>query len=249
MTVAETSADHQAISTFYQARGYKPLWTGAEDAARRAAFFQALEQSEDHGLPASRYDAAGLRAAFASVRSEHQRAKLEVAVTKTFLTYARDVQTGFLTPSRIDAEIVREVRVRDARATLDQFADAVPADFIATLPPATAEYAALQKARLDLVTAIANGGWGAQVPASRLEPGDEGGAVVALRDRLVAERYLAPSVTRTFDGDMQRAVQLFQMDDRLTPDGVAGEGTIAELNRTPAEQLVLCWSRWSGCAG
>lgn len=237
MTVAESSADDQAISTFYQARAYKPLWTGAEDTARRAAFFQALDHVEDHGLPASRYDAAGLRAAFAAVRSEHQRAKLEVAVTKTFLTYARDVQTGFLTPSRIDAGIVREVPVRDARAMLDQFADAVPADFIATLPPATAEYAALQKARLDLVTAIANGGWGAQVPASRLEPGDEGGAVVALRDRLVAERYMAPSVTRTFDGDMQRAVQLFQMDNGLTPDGVAGEGTIAELNRTPAERL------------
>lgn len=48
---------------------------------------------------------------------------------------------------------------------------------------------------------------------------------------------MAPSVTRTFDGDMQRAVQLFQMDNGLTADGVAGEGTIAELNKTPAERL------------
>ncbi|MFZ1662044.1 MAG: murein L,D-transpeptidase, partial [Paracoccaceae bacterium] len=212
MTVAEASADDQAVSAFYQSRAYEPLWTGAEDAARRAAFFQALDHVEDHGLPASRYDAAGLRTAFAAVQSEHQRAKLEVAVTKAFLTYARDVQTGFLIPSKVDAGIVREVPVREPRAMLDQFAVADPAAFLASLPPATAQYAALQKARLDLVTAIANGGWGAPVPASRLEPGDEGGAVVALRDRLVAERYMAPSVTRTFDGDMQRAVQLFQMD-------------------------------------
>ena len=237
MTVAEASADDQAVSAFYQSRAYEPLWTGAEDAARRAAFFQALDHVEDHGLPASRYDAAGLRTAFAAVQSEHQRAKLEVAVTKAFLTYARDVQTGFLIPSKVAAGIVREVPVRDPRAMLDQFAVADPAAFLASLPPATAQYAALQKARLDLVTAIANGGWGAPVPASRLEPGDEGGAVVALRDRLVAERYMAPSVTRTFDSDMQRAVQLFQMDNGLTADGVAGEGTIAELNRTPAERL------------
>lgn len=170
ITVAEAAADDQAIAAFYQSRAYQPLWTGAEDVARRAAFFEALDHAEDHGLPKSRYDAAGLRAAFAAVQSEHQRAKFEVAVTRTFLTYAHDVQTGFLIPSKIDAGIVREVPVRDARAMLDQFAASDPAAFITSLPPATAQYAALQKARLDLVSAIANGGWGAPVPASRLEP-------------------------------------------------------------------------------
>lgn len=237
LTIAEDAAEDAAISGFYEARAYQPLWTGAEDSARRAALFAALDRVEDHGLPAARYDAAGLRAAFAGVRSEHQRAEAELAATRAFLAYARDVQTGFLTPARIDPGIVRDVPRRDPRAVLDQFAVADPAAFMASLPPTAPQYAALQKARADLVAAMAAGGWGPAVPRGKLVPGDEGPAVVALRDRLVAESYLAPSVARVYDGEIQRAVQTFQSDNGLIADGVAGQSTIDALNTPPAERL------------
>jgi L,D-transpeptidase YcbB len=237
LTVAEAAADDAAIAAFYAAHGYPTLWTGPEDAARRAALFAALGAAADHGLPEARYDAAELRAQFRAVQSEPQRARLEVAVTRAFLAYARDVQTGFLIPAEIDPGIVRDVPRRDPRALLDQFAASEPLAFIAALPPAAPQYAMLQKARLDLQAAMERGGWGPAVPEGKLEPGDEGEAVIALRDRLMALGYLAPSVTRRFDGEIQRAVQLFQIEHGLIPDGIAGDGTIAELNRDPQDRL------------
>lgn len=236
-TLAEAAADDTAIANFYQARNFSSLWTGSQDAGRRAALFSALANAGDHGLPANRYDADDLMARFRSVASETQRARLEVDVTRTFLEYARDVQTGFLTPADIDPTMVRDVPVREPASTLAAFAVADPAVFFAALPPAAKEYSELQRARLDMIAAIEAGGWGPKVEASKLELGAMGPAVLALRDRLIALGYLAPTVTATFDGDVSRALQRFQLDNGLTPDGVAGEGTITEVNRDPEDRL------------
>lgn len=235
--ISNAVADDATMSGFYRDHDYATLWTGPGDAVRRSALFAALDHVEDHGLPMARYDAAGLRARFARVTSEAQRARLELAVTHLFLIYAADVQTGFLTPASIDEGIVRTVPLRDPRATLDAFAAADPFAFIASLPPQGPEYAALQRARLDLSAAQAKGGWGPLVKAEKLEPGAEGDAVVALRDRLIALGYLAPTITAQYDAQIADAVESFQSDSGLTADGVAGTSTIKEVNREPAERL------------
>lgn len=54
---------------------------------------------------------------------------------------------------------------------------------------------------------------------------------MALRDRMVAMGYMDRSATRTYDANLQKAVQLFQIAHGLTPDGVAGASTMAEINR------------------
>ncbi|MGB5871952.1 MAG: L,D-transpeptidase family protein [Albidovulum sp.] len=237
LVVAEVASDNPAISGFYQARNYQTLWTGADDAARRSALFRALDGAALHGLPVGRYDPQGLRAAFAAVDSEHKRAKLEIQVTKAFLAYANDVQSGFLIPEDVDSGIVREVLRAEPRALLDGLVKTDPASFLRSLPPNEPQYAQLQKARLDLLRAIDAGGWGGKVAAKRIDIGDTGADVVALRNRLVAQGYLGRSATQTFDGSIQRAVQMFQVDHGLTPDGVAGEGTIAEINVGPQDRL------------
>ena len=236
-SVAENVAEDRVLSDFYRARDFAPIWTSGADTARRAAFFRALDEAETHGLPAARYDAEGLRAAFAAARSERDRGRLEVAMSRAFLRYARDVQTGVLTPARVDDGIVRKVPLRDPAAVLTAFAASAPAAFLKALPPQSQDYAQLRKARIDLMRAAAAGGWGPKVRAEKLEPGATGPEVVALRDRLIAQGYLRRTATQVFDGQVQKAVQLFQIDHGLTPDGVAGQGTLAELNRDPADRL------------
>jgi murein L,D-transpeptidase YcbB/YkuD len=78
---------------------------------------------------------------------------------------------------------------------------------------------------------MARGGWGPQVPGRKLEPGDSGEAVIALRNRLMAMGFLGRSATQTYDTAIQAAVQQFQLAHGLNPDGVAGEGTLTEINR------------------
>ncbi len=235
--VAEAAGAEAAIAAFYQGRNYAPLWTSAADAPRRAALFAALDRAQAHGLPAVRYDAAGLRTQIAAIRTERDRARAEVALSRAFLAYATDVSSGALEPRKIDAGIVREILRPDPAVTLAAFASSDPAAFVRSLPPSAPEYAQLMKAGLDLRRAAASGAWGPRITAESLKPGASGEAVVQLRDRLVAMGYLGRSATQDFDSAVQKAVQAFQIDHGLTPDGIAGAATIEEINRAPEERL------------
>ncbi|MDP3961474.1 MAG: L,D-transpeptidase family protein [Pseudorhodobacter sp.] len=233
---AAVSADLD-IAAYYRDRDYRPLFTAAEDATRRNALLDALARAGDHALPVPRYDAAALAQAFHAVRTEGDRGRLEARMALAFADYARDIQTGVLVPVSVDPGIVREVAVRNRGVNLAAFAVAEPAAFLRALPPKAPAYAQLMKARLQLEAQIAAGGWGEQVYADSLKPGQSGAAVVALRDRLIAMGFMARSATRDYDATIQQAVQSFQLSLGLTADGVAGEGTMVEINRAPEARL------------
>ena len=236
--IAEAAAGDEAIAGFYRDRGYAAFWTGGTDSERRAALLQALAGSGAHGLPTVRYDPMALIAAVRAARTEGDRGRVEVAMTQALLDYARDVQTGALVPSKVNPAIKREVPVRDRRANLNAFAAAAsPVAYLTALPPASQEYAQLVKARFALQQAADTGAWGPEVLASRLEPGATGPAFIALRDRLVAQGYLAPNALATYDARVGRAVRTFQADHGLNADGVAGESTIREVNVGPGMRL------------
>lgn len=236
-SVAEAASGSEAVATFYRERNFAPLWTTSADVGRRAALFEALDRAADHGLPASKYDAAGLRAAFRDTRTERQRGALDVRMTETFLAFAQDLRNGVLTPAEVDPGIVREVPRLADLDILRAFSAADPAAYIRALPPSDVQYGQLMKARRDLTALIEQGGWGPRVTAGALRPGDTGAGVVALRDRLEAMGYLPRSVGQSFDAAMEKAVQQFQTDNGMTPDGVADEATLTEINRGPEERL------------
>lgn len=235
--VAEAAAPDADVAGFYRARDYRPLWTGTDDAARRAAFMAALRGAGDHGLPVVRYDPLTLTDAFRAVQSDRERGALEVRMTTAFLQYARDIQTGILDPGSVIDGIKRDIPRRDRLATLAAFATSVPSAFLKSLPPKSPAYAQLMKEKLRLERLVADGGWGPKVGSDALTPGQTGAPVVALRNRLMAMGYLGRSATQTFDAPMQKAVQIFQFDHGITADGVATETTMDEINREPVERL------------
>ena len=235
--VAEASARDGAIAAFYKANKFDHIWTGMDDRARREALLEAVSNADDHGLPADRYDAARITAMLGQAKTPADRGRLEVEMSRIFLQYARDLQTGVLEPRKIDSGIVREVPYRDRTSYLVALAQSNPRAFMRGLAPKTNEYARLMKEKLRLERLLAAGGWGAQVPTAKLSPGDSGNAVVALRNRLMAMGYLDRSATTTYDAAMQTAVQQFQADHGLFTDGVAGSGTMAEINTSPEKRL------------
>ncbi len=236
-SLAEASAQDEVIASFYQARGYAPFWTLPEQVSRRAALFTALEHAGNHGLPVARYDAGALAQAIRAAQTEGDLGRLEFKLTRAFLAYARDVHSGVLEPAKVDAGILREVTHDDPAALLEGFASSDPAAFLRGLPPQWPEYARLMKEKIDLERVIAAGGWGPEISGDKLEPGASGARVVALRDRLAGQGYLSRSATQDYDARITRAVQRFQLDHGLTADGVAGEGTMAELNVSPEVRL------------
>lgn len=236
---AGDSAADGAMAEFYRARGYAPLWTGVGERfrARRQALFDSLGRAALHGLPVERHDTAELLAQMRDARDSRDLGAIEVALSRAFLRYARDVQSGLLVPGQIDSGLVREVARPDPLVLLRGFAKAESAaGFLAALAPAAPEYRALMKARLDLETAIAAGGWGPGVPEGpTLRPGESGERVIALRNRLVAMGYMKRSASPDYDAALQEAVQRFQDRHGLAADGIAGPVTVTEVN-VPMEQ-------------
>ena len=236
-SLAATASKDEAIADWYRTTAYDTLWTGSEDASRRQAFLAAIATAKDHGLPVARYDAAKLTALLRGAETEGDRGRVEVEMTRAYLAWAHDLTSGALTPKEVDAGIVREINVIEPQVLLSRIAKGDPASVLAWLEPKPPPYLQLMKAKLGLESQIQAGGWGEPVPVASLAPGDTGPALIALRDRLVRMGYLAPTATASYDRAVQTAVTAFQLNHGLTPDGTAGESTVAEINIGPEARL------------
>nr|WP_242601341.1 L,D-transpeptidase family protein [Pseudaestuariivita atlantica] len=231
--IAEAAAKDKDLAAFYKANKFKPIWVGrtGKDRSRREAFIKAVRAAPMHGLPAPKYAIDDLVARMKSVKGAEARAQLEVDISTTFLEYATDMQTGAVDPRRIDPVfMVRQVPYRSRVSYLTNLVKSSPRGFFKALAPRSEEYARLMKAKLTYEKALARGGWGPKVPAKSLKPGASGAPVVALRNRLVAMGYMKRSSSASYDGALAAGVQQFQLAHGLTPDGVAGAGTMIEIN-------------------
>ena len=236
-SLAKAAADHPVLAGFYRDRAYATLWTGAADAGRREVVLNAFDTAALHGLPVARYDAAALRHQFEAVQTEGELGRLEVAMSVACLAFVRDLASGALEPSKVSGDIKRVIARPDPAGVMARVAAEDLATYLAGLAPAAPEYARLMKEKFTLEARIAAGGYGPQIAAGSVAAGDSGAAVVALRDRLMTLGYLARSFSQTYDGDIQAAVQLFQQDNGITADGVAGKGTIDALNTEAGARL------------
>nr|WP_244153658.1 L,D-transpeptidase family protein [Sulfitobacter delicatus] len=230
--VAEAAAQDEDIAAFYRENDYKALWTGADEEhrARRSELFRAISGAEAHGLPVSRYNPDAVLAMLRDVRSPRDRGTAEVELSKVFLKYARDIQTGMLIPKRIISQIVREIPYRDRKTYLQDLTKSSPTAFFRALPPRSLEYNALLKEKIEMEQLLSQGGWGPTVPAGKLEPGDRGNDVIALRNRLIAMGYLERSNAVDYDAALTEAVRQFQVAHGLNSDGVAGPATMKQVN-------------------
>ncbi|WP_417816897.1 L,D-transpeptidase family protein [Tritonibacter scottomollicae] len=238
--VAEMAWEDEAVASFYRETGYAPLWTAdtPEAKARRQAFMQALEEASMHGLPDMSLRASELVAQMRNVRSTRDLGAVEVALSRALVDYATDLQTGLVnTPSSIDEGIVRNKHKVDATGFLSGMSSERPYAFLQNLVPASPQYRALMREKMRLEALLSAGGWGAIVPVRKMEPGDTGPTVIALRNRLVAMGYLNPTATRSYDLALEDAVRRFQDEHGLAVDGVAGEGTLNEINRPVTDRI------------
>ncbi len=236
--LARAVAGDPALAAFYQGRNYAPIWVSNRDRQRRTAFVAALRQAPAHGLPRGRYDAATVRADLANLRGDARRAEVEARTSKRFVQYARDIQSGIVTPSRVDANMTLQPPRRDPTALLVAFAKSSARGFIAKLPPQDKGYARLLDEKTRMEKIVARGGWGPKVPGKGLKPGQSGPAVRALRARLKAMGYAAKGQAASYDDALVQAVARFQDDHGLNRDGVAGKDTLAALNTTASIRLM-----------
>ena len=233
--LAEALAADAELLAFYRMRGFAGLWSAAEDAERRNAALRAFLRAEDHGLPLERYGADGLVEILRAADTPERQAEAEIALTRAFLRYAHDVSSGLLEPGQVIPDIHRSPNAHPHLAVLQGVAGADPAGYIRGLAPQSQEYAELAAAKIRLEQIVAQGGWGPQVPPGTQRLGAGGANVVALRNRLIAMGFLAPTTSETYDETLRAAVLAFQAAHGLDVDGTAGPSTLGMVN-VPAEE-------------
>ncbi|KIC19399.1 MULTISPECIES: L,D-transpeptidase family protein [unclassified Leisingera] len=237
--VAEAAYGSEAVAQFYRENGYQAIWTGQDEASRqrRNALLAALNETQAHGLPDRSAEVAALMQQMRDVQTTRDIGNVEAALSQALVDYATDLQTGLLVPSRIDDGMVRKKHTVDGASFLAGIRDTQPYAYMRSLVPASPQYRGLMREKLRLEQIMAAGGWGPAVNAKKLETGDQGPAVIALRNRLMLMGYLPRSATRTYDAALEKAVQSFQSDHGLETDGVAGPGTIDEINKPVSARL------------
>ena len=237
--VAEAAARDRDLAEFYRGRNFEGIWTGSaeRDQERRNAFLSELAAASTHGLPANLYDVEATMADMRAAQTPSEQGLVEVKLTELFLEYARDIQTGLLTPQDVDPLIKRVVPVRERLELLAEFAASDPVDFLRSLPPNTAEYNRLRREKIRLEASINSGGWGPELRLKKLEIGDSGPTVVELRNRLISMGFLGRTASQSYDAEIEAAVRRFQDAHGLEVDGTAGEGTLREINVSMERRL------------
>ncbi|MEO1734201.1 MAG: L,D-transpeptidase family protein, partial [Pseudomonadota bacterium] len=99
------------------------------------------------------------------------------------------------------------------------------------------EYRRLMKQKMVMERQLSRRGWGPVVRAKALEPGQRGGEVVALRNRLIAMGYMAPTPRAEYGQELQAGVRAFQDAHGLEVDGVTGPTTIQQVNVSLEKRL------------
>lgn len=231
MALAQAVARKPGLAAFYGTNGLKPIFTGAEGAARRTALIAAVARAPEHGLPMQRYQAVTLADLN---RDAPDAADTELTFAEVFARWTHDVSGGVVDPRKIDPSIKRVVIRTPTNELLHEYATTGdPAATLARIEPHDARYIALQNALGGKTDLIAPPGT-VEVPAGLWKIGAVGEGVVALRERLAVMGFDAgqPEVAATiFDAPLAQAVADFQARAGLKADGVAGAGTIARLNR------------------
>ena len=237
-TAALPEAERSAIGGFFAARDYAPFWAepGSDRAAELAA---ALEEAPAQALPAGRYDVEGLILAFEPTSAATPAAR-EVAATRAYLRFAGDLAAGVLTPSSVNPDIARDpVRPASSDLLSRLYTRPLP-EVLRGFEPADPDYPRLVAEKAKLEAMLQAESWGPVVfDGPTLHPGDNGPRVAQLRFRLARLGYLAPDgePDELFDTSLTKAVERFQHDYGLAPDGVAGKMTLAAVNAPVATRL------------
>jgi murein L,D-transpeptidase YcbB/YkuD len=245
-----TPAFRAPLAHFYAQRGYKPLWFDSpQPSAKSDALRMVLAHAGLEGLNPADYLTPALRAACNSPVTDPLACELRLS--DSLLRYARDVGYGALQAGEVDpnwhipqaqlpvAELLHKVAASWDLSTL-----------LAQLPPPQVAYQRLRAALLTYQQAAVTGNRWFTIPdGPDLHPGERGGRVLALRERLGSDQpaLLANTDAAYFDPDLKAAVAAFQQRNGLDEDGIVGPQTLAALNvsrQQRIEQLRLNMERW-----
>ncbi|MFA7618028.1 MAG: L,D-transpeptidase family protein [Thiohalomonadaceae bacterium] len=249
----ETVHSMAELQRFYRMRDYAPAWienTGV--TLQTADVLERLRRAWIEGLDHARYHPDAIEDLAGGAEDVVQLAQLDLLLSDAFLSYARDVREGRVSPREVDpAWHIASEPFDYSQALEHALASRSAAAVLDAMAPDHEGYRRLRVALARYHAVERRGGW-PLLPAGRrlLRLGVRDARVPILRTRFVMAGVLRDQSVadeRLFDAELDKVVRHFQQRHGLTPDGVVGEGTRAALNvpvRECIRGIVLNMERW-----
>ena len=240
-----------AITRFYLNRVFKPAWSNNDGPLQQATdLVKKIREADRDGLRPDDYHFANIEALLAEVDFHKITnrpfdpgifADLDLLLTDAFLLYGSHLLTGHVNPETIQSEWLIKTREADLVVILEAALNKNEIEkALENLLPQYAGYVGLKKALSQYRNISKMGGW-LEVPSGlKMEKGDRGTRVCALKNRLSISGDLdlsAQNDCSVFDEDLDRAVRRFQERHGLQLDGIVGRSTLKTLNN-PVNQRV-----------
>jgi murein L,D-transpeptidase YcbB/YkuD len=238
---AVTPADLKAavsdprVRRFYEARGWRPAWTGERAEELNAAFGDSMR----HAIDAKSFAEHATKGASAAER--------EAGLTLAAIEYAQALAIGAVDPRKLFEVYTVPMPQADVVGALGRAVEQGGLrDWLAGLAPQDAEYRALSEAYLAYRQKAGQEQRAAVAPGEQIKPGKKDPRVPQIRGRLRANGYLPPpppprpedakakaaepADPGLYTADMVAAVKRVQADYGIEADGVIGNSTLEALN-------------------
>jgi murein L,D-transpeptidase YcbB/YkuD len=222
-------SEQGALVEYYSVPENKLLWVddhGLNDRAK--SVMEEIGKADEYGLRPADYP-------LPKVSDEAPDAKwladAEIKISFAVLGYARDARGGRIDPQRISSNLDPDLILPDPMEVIESIAfRSDPASYLRSFQPDQPQFEALRQALIE-----ARGGNPdkdiARIPdGPTLELGVDHEQVALLRKRLNIPVEDGGKET-VFDASVHAAVQRFQEDHGVLPDGVVGPGTRRLLNQ------------------
>ncbi|MFZ3152638.1 L,D-transpeptidase family protein [Pseudomonas sp.] len=217
------------LQAFYAQRDGQPAWQSAE---QRLQLREQLALLADDGLQPSDYLLPGLFEGGVVAQPDCA----DLLTSHSYLQALLHLRRGRVLQQRLEPlwQAPGQTNPDPQLATLSLALRHLhtPALAFASARPTIVQYQRLRSAYAQQ-RLLPLGEWATLASGSQLKPGGKDARLPELRARLVAQGYLAAPLEElgnTYDPATQSALENFQRDHGLNPDGILGPASLSELN-------------------
>ena len=253
----------QIIPTFYQGRGFTPVWFDANGLRPTVqVLVQAIRSVRLDGLAPSDYHLEAIDRLLEKLNGGQlplnedqakQWADLDLILTDAFLLLGSHLSGGRINPENIHADWVIDPRSLDMLAVLNSaITEAQMQSALDELRPTHEGYANLRSALHQMRALASEGGWPQpQQEQQTMRPSETNEGIITVRRilKMTGDHQMAPppEQPQLYDDDLVAAVKGFQFRHGLEPDGIIGKKSREAMNVSVQErirQIELNLERW-----
>lgn len=234
-SIPQTSLEYaEEIDEFYRSNSFAPIWNEEEV---RTAFSEELAKAGEDGLSSEAFYTSELRSLLDSSEeiTSAERLSLELMLSDTFLKYTHALYYGKVDPNELYSLWGIDRKELDLTGLLQKISqgESVSAA-IESLRPQHPVYAGLKQSLQEYGALKEKDTAAVKIAEGKtIKPGDRDARIPQLAKRLEQLGFYQQDSLQTdsvYGGQLQLAIEQFQEDKGLEPDGILGNSTIRELN-------------------